>query len=118
MNVRAGVTSLVFTCTLVTIAAAQEKPVFAGRWTSEPAAPPQQQPAGTARPQTGARPPARDMGSGWGPTITIAQDATALTVEYAFFARGDMQPPLRFTYALNGSETRNSVMMGRGIQEQ
>lgn len=58
------------------------------------------------------------MGSGWGSTITIAQDATRLTVEYAFFARGDMQPPLRFAYALDGSESRNSVMMGRGIQMQ
>lgn len=58
------------------------------------------------------------MGSGWGSPITITQDATKLTVEYAFFGRGDMQPPLRFTYALDGSETKNSVMMGRGIQQQ
>lgn len=58
------------------------------------------------------------MGSGWGPTITITQDAAALTVEYAFFARGDMQPPLRFVYALDGSESKNQVMMGRGIQMQ
>jgi hypothetical protein len=58
------------------------------------------------------------MGSGWGSTITIAQDAARLTVEYAFFARGDMQPPLRFTYALDGSETRNTVMMGQGVQLQ
>jgi hypothetical protein len=59
-----------------------------------------------------------DMGSGWGSTITIAQDASRLTVEYAFFTRGDMQPPLKFVYALDGSETKNSVMMGRGIQAQ
>ena len=58
------------------------------------------------------------MGSGWGPTITITQNATQLTVEYAFFGRGDMQPPLKFTYALDGSETKNSVMMGRGTQAQ
>jgi hypothetical protein len=56
------------------------------------------------------------MGSGWGSNITITQDAAKLTVEYAFFGRGDMQPPLKFVYALDGSETRNSVMMGRGIQ--
>ena len=59
-----------------------------------------------------------DMGSGWGSNITITQDASRLTVEYMFFARGDMQPPLKFVYALDGSETRNSVMMGRGIQAQ
>jgi hypothetical protein len=29
-----------------------------------------------------------------------------------------MQPPLKFTYALDGSETKNAVMMGRGIQEE
>jgi len=58
------------------------------------------------------------MGSGWGSNITVTQDATGLTVEYIFFARGDMQPPLKFVYALDGSETRNSVMMGRGIQVQ
>ena len=58
------------------------------------------------------------MGSGWGSTIMITQDANRLTVEYAFFGRGDMQPPLRFVYALDGSETRNSVLMGRGRQEQ
>jgi hypothetical protein len=58
------------------------------------------------------------MGSGWGSTITIAQDGNTLSVEYAFFARGDMQPPLRYVYALDGSETKNSVMMGRGIQVQ
>jgi hypothetical protein len=41
-----------------------------------------------------------------------------MTVEYMFFARGDMQPPLRFVFALDGSETKNSVMMGRGVQTQ
>jgi hypothetical protein len=58
------------------------------------------------------------MGSGWGSTITVTQDTSRLTVEYAFFTRGDMQPPLRFAYALDGSETKNSVMMGRGVQVQ
>ena len=29
-----------------------------------------------------------------------------------------MQPPLKFVFALDGSETKNSVMMGRGIQAQ
>jgi hypothetical protein len=58
------------------------------------------------------------MGSGWGSPITIAQDAGKLTVEYVFFARGDMQPPLKFTYALDGSESKNTVMMGQGMQLQ
>jgi len=57
------------------------------------------------------------MGSGWGRTITITQDAARLTVEYTFFSRGDMQPPLKFRYALDGSVTTNRVLMGRGMQE-
>jgi arylsulfatase len=39
-------------------------------------------------------------------------------VEYVFFGAGDMQPPLKFAYALDGSETKNRVMMGRGIEER
>ena len=58
------------------------------------------------------------MGSGWGSTITVAHDATRLTIEYAFFSRGDMQPPMRFVYPLDGSETKNTVMMGQGMQVQ
>jgi hypothetical protein len=58
------------------------------------------------------------MGSGWGPTITVAQAPSRLTVEYQFFTRGDLQPPLKFVYALDGSASKNSVMMGRGIQVQ
>jgi hypothetical protein len=88
---------------------------FSGRWTTD-ADPAAQPPAGAPG---GGRGAARgDMGSGWGPTITITQNAQQLTVEYAFFARGDMQPALRFVYALDGSETKNTVMMGHGMQTQ
>ena len=76
---------------------------FSGRWTMQAASAESSGGRGT-------------MGSGWGSTISLTQDAARLTVEYAFFGRGDMQPPLRFVYALDGTETRNSVMMGRGIQ--
>lgn len=79
----------------------QAPPDLSGRWTTEPA--------------QGTRP---DAGSGWGSTITLTQDARQLTVEYAFFTRGDMQPPLKFVYALDGSESRNPVMMGRGLQTE
>lgn len=97
-------------------AAAQTRPDFSGRWTSEPE-------AATTAPQPGAGGRGRggtagDMGSGWASTIAITQDVKTLTVEYAFFGRGDLMPPLRFVYALDGSETTNSVMMGRGIQTQ
>jgi arylsulfatase len=91
---------------------AQTRPDFAGRWTSDPA------PADSAARggRAGGRGAAGTMGSGWGPNLTITQEAKQLMVAYAFFARGDMQPPLRFVYALDGSETKNSVMMGHGVQ--
>ena len=58
------------------------------------------------------------MGSGWGSAIAITQDAKQLSVEYSVFSRYDLQPPLTFTYALDGSESRNTVMMGRGEQTE
>jgi hypothetical protein len=97
----------------------QARPDFSGRWTTDPNPAAPADAAGAGARGRGARGGARgDMGSGWGSTIAIAQDARQLTVEYAFFARGDLQPPLRFVYALDGSETRNTVMMGRGMQTQ
>ncbi len=58
------------------------------------------------------------MGSGWGADFTVAQTATTITIEYAQFARSDMQPPTRFVYRLDGTESRNTINMGRGPQEQ
>src|SRR5262245_55208650 len=84
---------------------AQPPADFSGRWTLEapaiastPAVP--GTPAATAAPG--------DMGSGWGATITIAQDTKRLSVEYAVFSRYDLQPPLTFTYPLDGSEGKNT----------
>lgn len=102
-----GFTGLV----LATRLSAQEKPDFSGRWTVV-------QDSATGRGGRGRGPAAGDMGSGWGSNITITQTTTRLTVEYMFFTRGDMQPPLRFHYPLDGSETKNTVMMGRGMQTQ
>lgn len=96
--------------------AAQAKPDFSGRWVIEQA--PALSGAGAGASRTAATVVRGDMGSGWGPDITIAQGADRLTVEYAVFARYDMQPPLKFVYALNGPETINSVMMGWGVQKQ
>jgi arylsulfatase len=113
---RLAVSTAVAIVTLVTVAA-QSKPDFSGRWTTDPE--PSAAPAGGPQGQAGQGRGGRgDMGSGWGSTITITQDAATLAVTYAFFGRGDMQPPLKFAYALDGSETTNTVMMGRGIQKQ
>jgi hypothetical protein len=98
------------------------RPDFSGRWTSDPdpaaAGPGARGAAGNRGATPGLVGGRGDMGSGWGATIAITQDAIRLTVEYAFFGRGDMQPPLRFVYALDGSQTKNAVLMGRGLQEQ
>lgn len=109
----------------------QSRPDFSGQWSMEPESTQTPtttggsgqavtQPGGGGDRASGGRRAIRsgNMGSGWGSNITVTQDPQRLTVEYMFFTRGDMQPPLKFVYALDGSESRNSVMMGRGIQVQ
>ena len=86
---------------------------FSGRWTLDAPAI-ASTPAVPGTPAAAAAP--GDMGSGWGSTITIAQDTKRLGVEYTIFSRYDLQPPLTFTYPLDGSVGRNTVMMGRGEQ--
>jgi hypothetical protein len=54
------------------------------------------------------------MGSGWGSPITITQDAGQFVVEYTPYTSYDLQPPVRLVYALDGSESRNTLMQGRG----
>jgi hypothetical protein len=95
-------------------AASAQAPVdFSGRWTLDAPAI-ATTPAVPGTPAAAAAP--GDMGSGWGNVLTITQDAKNLAVEYVFFSRYDLQPPLRFTYPLDGSEARNAVMLGRGEQ--
>ena len=93
---------------------AQQPPAdLSGRWTLDAPAP-ASTPAVPGTPAAAAAP--GDMGSGWGSPITITQDANQLTVEYPVFGRYDLQPPLKFTFPLDGSGRRNTVMMGRGEQ--
>lgn len=92
------------------LVARAQQPNFAGRWI---AVPDSIAPGANAAATTTGSP-----GSGWGTPLTITQDSTRLTVEYPFFSRYDLQPPLQFVYALNGTETKNTVMMGNGFQEQ
>ena len=56
------------------------------------------------------------MGSGWGSPIVITQDDRQLRVEQTLFSRYDASPQPRFVYALDGSETRNAVMIGHATQ--
>jgi hypothetical protein len=98
---------------VATTAMAQGGPDFSGRWTAVP----DSSPAAGGRGGSGAAPVVGTMGSGWGDALTIDQNASALVVERAQFSQYDMQPPMRLTYALDGSESRNTVNMGRGPQE-
>jgi hypothetical protein len=86
-------------------AAAQPPANFAGQWIADAA------PAPTPPPL-----PRGDMGSGWGTPLTITQSATELVIEQPFFSRYDLQPALRFVYQLDGSESRNAIMMGHATQ--
>jgi len=92
---------------------AQPPADFSGRWTLDAPGIAATE-AVPGRPAVAAAP--GDMGSGWGSALTIAQDATQLRVEYTVFSRYDLQPPLTFTYPLDGSDGRNTVNMGRGDQ--
>ena len=102
-----------FTTALFAFAAMQAQPPvdFSGKWTLEP---PKiaLTPAVPGTPAAAAAP--GDLGSGWGTTLTITQDATRLSVEYPIFSRYDLQPPVKFICPLDGSMGRNTVAMGRG----
>jgi hypothetical protein len=92
-----------------------QRPDFTGKWTATA-------PARAAGVAMGSAPPTLsepgNMGSGWASEITLTQTETSLVVECAYFHPRDAQPPFRLTYALDGSESRNTVSLGRGPQLQ
>jgi len=93
----------------VSTGAQPKRPDFSGRWTN----PVQTDESGaTARGQAGSR------GSGWGREFTIDQRDGVLTVTRVFFTRGDLQPPIKLRFALDGSPTVNTILMGRGAQQE
>ena len=95
---------------ICTWAQAQLKPDFSGEWIIPGGAP-----ANTASLNKGGE-QEPGMSNGWGHQIAIGQDEGMLTVKCDFFTSIDLQLPIRFRYALNGTKTTNSVMMGRGIE--
>ena len=101
--------AIVFIAWMSATAALQTPPDFSGRWTVEAEPPP-------AAPAAGAALPRGDMGSGLGSPITITQDARQLVVEQALFSRYDLQPPVRSVFILDGSESRNALMLGHTTQ--
>jgi hypothetical protein len=84
--------------------AAGPQPDFSGTWASK---------------DTPSDPDAyHEQGSGWGSTLTIVQHGGKMVVTYPFFARVDLQPPIKLTFDLGGTATESRVMMGRGVQIQ
>ena len=100
----------VFVAGLLTAhALAQQRPDFSGAWSSS-VRPYRYAPRGVES--------TASLGSGWGQSFTITQDADTLLIERAFFSRYDLQPAMKFRYALDGTESRNTVWVGRGEQVQ
>lgn len=88
---------------------AQAKPNFAGKWTLDPAsvaAP--AAPAGGGAPGGGRGGGGR--GGGLGQELTIAQDATTVTLDYV--GGGRNPGPVKLTYKLDGTESKNTGMGG------
>ena len=112
---RSGCAAFALAALLHVPIAAQPPADFSGKWTLDAPAI-ATTPAVPGTPAAATKP--GDMGSGWGSPLTIAQDANRLSVEYVFFSRYDIQPPLKFTYPLDGITGRNTVSMGRGEQAE
>ena len=103
------VLTLCTTGVLATGLSAQEHPNLTGTWTVA------ELPAVTA---AGGNGPQMSLGSGWGDSFTLIHDPETLTVERVLYRPRDYQPTMRLRYALDGTESRNTFMMGRGLQAQ
>ena len=97
---------------IASLAGAQQRPDFSGEWSVADDRAPSVAATGDAAFRRG------DMGSGWGPTIRITQRPDSLILTFVYFATYDLQPPLRFAYAIDGSESRNPIMIGHATSEQ
>jgi hypothetical protein len=95
--------------------AVQLPPDFSGQWTIEPVTLPLSTGGPATRPDQGQLAQG-DMSSGWGSPIAITQDAAHLVVEQTLFNRYDAAAQPRFRYALDGSETINTAMIGHTTQ--
>ena len=87
---------------------AQSRPDFSGEWTRVDSSAEQRSVAsvGDGAFRVG------NMGSGWGSPLTLTQQSNRLVVEYTQFSTYDLQPKLALTFALDGSESRNTINIG------
>lgn len=116
MNRLAMIIGALSVTSALTSAGAQQRPDFTGEWTRAADSTATDRPpvaiAGDAAFRRG------EMGIGWGSPLTVTHEPSRLMVEYTFFSAYDLQPRIRFTYALDGSESRNSLMIGHASHEQ
>ena len=101
----------VLAAALVAPSVGAQPPDLGGRWTQVVESPASRE--GAARPRIPAT-----AGGGWGREITITPESGRITIERHQFVANDMQPPMRYVYALGGPESRNVVDLGLGPQEQ
>lgn len=110
-----SLTPLAVCAALSMVVAAQAPANFAGQWNEEVIAAPLSSGAPASRPDQG-RLAVGDMGSGWGSPLQITQNARQLVVSQTLFSSYDAATQPRFVYALDGSESRNSVMISHTTQ--
>jgi arylsulfatase A-like enzyme len=81
-------------------------PDFSGSWSTTTL---------SSTPPTGrsAPLPVPSLGSGWGDRISIIHNSDNLQVERVIFVPREIQPPARYRFLLDGSETENTVTIGR-----
>lgn len=101
--------ALVAFVVVVASQASAQRPDLSGTWVRVDSAGPARTVAATGD----AAFPRGDMGTSWGSPVTITQDANRLVVVFDYFTSYDLQPKVRLTYALDGSESRNGVITGQ-----
>jgi arylsulfatase len=57
--------------------------------------------------------PIASLGSGWGDKISVIHTDDQLEIERVIFVPREIQPPLRYRYALDGSKSEHIVNIGR-----
>ena len=106
---RAAILVSALAVALATVSISAQAPAFAGKWTMDPASAP-------APPAGGGGGGGRGGGRGGGGPVsgmevTIAQDATSLTINK--MAGGQAPAPVVLKYTLDGKDSKNTTM-GRG----
>ncbi len=91
---------------LVSRTKAMVNPDFSGAWSTAVLS--SSAPTGRSAPT-----PIATLGSGWGDKISIVHNKKQLEIERVFFVPREIQPLIKYKYALDGSESENKIILGR-----